>query len=338
MVKKVLGLLFVLLATNGLAAVKVTQETTKSENAPVIAPKNDVAHHISVNEPTTSSPAVTSSFPRIDAVENDDEKSPVEERANKEKKIPPNSFAITFYKPTYVLPYYFTFSPYTSVYQGNTPEGEQIKNNELKFQISFKVPAWRNILRNGTTLYLAYTQLSYWQAYNHTAFFRETNFEPEIFLANEINLRLIKNMHINFLNVGAVHQSNGMGGFQERSWNRIYLEAISSYENLMVSIKPWVIIKDAPTRRYNPNIGSYLGYGEITVAYKFPCRNVVSLQFHSVFEHGGKHATGELTWSFPVTPFLNLYLDVFSGYGQSLIEYDHRTNSAGIGIALSNWI
>lgn len=261
---------------------------------------------------------------------------PVESRSIKEDKIPANSFAIVFYKPTYILPYYYTGSPYNKVYQ-TTPTNESIKSSEIKYQLSFKVPVWRNILHSSSSFYLAYTQLSYWQAYNHSAFFRETDYEPEIFLANEFNIPLTTNWKLNFINLGAVHQSNGFGGNMERSWNRIYLEAIASRENWMISIKPWYVINDSLMREQNPNITDYLGYGIITIAFKF-YGQVLALQTHNLIEGGGKHATAELTYSFPITPYLKGYVQVFSGYGQSLIEYNHRTNSAGIGISLSNWI
>lgn len=265
------------------------------------------------------------------------EVSPVEERIKKEEKIPLNSFAIAFYKPTYILPYYYTGSPYFKVYKHNTPDHEKLSRSELKYQLSFKLPVWKNIFNYRSTLNIAYTQLSYWQAYNHIAFFRETDYEPELFIANEINFHLIKDWTINFLNIGAMHQSNGYGGSMERSWNRIYLEMISSTDKWMVSLKPWVIIRDNAMKQHNPNIGKYLGYGQLLVAFKYS-RQVFSIQSHNLIEGGGKRATFEVAWSFPITPYLNGYLQFFTGYGQSLIEYDHHTNSAGIGIALSNWV
>lgn len=264
--------------------------------------------------------------------------TPVEERAKKEKRIP-NNFAIAFYKPTYIMPYYYTGSPYNQIYQYNTPNNEKISHNEVKYQLSFKVPVWKNIFNYPMSLYIAYTQLSYWQAYNNSsAFFRETDYEPELFIANEINLPLFRDWKINFLNVGAIHQSNGLGDSLERSWNRIYLELlVSSNGNLMISLKPWIVIHDSTMQRYNPNITNYLGYAQFLIAYKFHGQ-VFSLSTHNIIQSGGKHATFEGAWSFPITTHLNGYLQVFSGYGQSLIEYDHHTNSIGIGISLSNWI
>lgn len=286
---------------------------------------------ISAAAPTTPTPTQTSQTTNVSDI------SPVDERAKKEERIFPNNFGIVFYKPTYILPYYYTGSPYYSVYNNNTPENERLKNSELKFQLSFKVPVWKNIFHYPTTLFLAYTQLSYWQAYNKTAFFRETDYEPELFFATELNIHLFGDWHTNFLNIGAVHQSNGYGGSMERSWNRIYLELIASNDNWMVSLRPWFVIHDSALHRYNPNIASYLGYGQVVVAYKYH-RQIFSILGRSFLEHGGSRTTGEFTWSFPITSNLSGYLQVFSGYGQSLIEYDHRTNSVGIGIALSNWV
>jgi phospholipase A1 len=123
----------------------------------------------------------------------------------------------------------------------------------------------------------------------------------------------------------------------ERSWNRVYVEAIASNHNLMLSVKPWYVFHDSTYNKFNPNMSSYLGYGEIALAYKFASQ-VFSLQTHSLFEQGGRRATGIATYSFPLTRYLNGYIQAFSGYGQSLIEYNHRTNSVGVGIALNNLI
>ncbi len=261
-------------------------------------------------------------------------KNPIVQQTINEEKIPPNYFAIAFYKPTYILPYYFTGSPDNVVYRNNTPNDESLKHSEVKYQFSVKVPIWKNILDHPSSLFFAYTQLSYWQLYNKSAFFRETDYEPEAFLANETNWHLGKNWQLSFLNVGATHQSNGFGNSLERSWNRLYLEAIASTDNWVVSFKPWYVIS---TNSNNNNIAEYLGYGRILVAYKFH-RQVFSIRAHNLIEGGARHATAEVSWSFPITPYIKGYVQIFSGYGQSLIEYNHRTNSVGVGVALSDWV
>ncbi|MCE3239418.1 MAG: phospholipase, partial [Gammaproteobacteria bacterium] len=261
-------------------------------------------------------------------------KTIAEKRAKKENILPANYFLIDLYKPSYILPYYVTFSPDDAVYQNNTPHNESLKKSEFKYQISLKVPLWKRIFDSHSSLILAYTQLSYWQLYNSSEFFRETDYEPELFLANQLGWRLSKNWQFTFMNLGVMHQSNGFGNQLERSWNRLYLEAIVSSENSMISLKPWYILTTHP---YNRNIAQYLGYGRLLVAYKFH-QQVISLQAHNILESGGKHKTVELTYSFPLTPYIKGYVQAFSGYGQSLIEYNHRTNSLGIGVAFNDWV
>lgn len=263
--------------------------------------------------------------------------NPVQERIRKENKAEANPYTVVFYKPTYILPYYYTFSPYNSVYQGNTPDDESLKSDEIKYQISFKVPAWKNIFNSSTSLYLGYTQLSYWQAYNDRAFFRETDYEPEFYLSDELNYSLGKSWRLNVINLGAVHQSNGQGGSLERSWNRAYIGAVVSNDAWIIGVKPWIIFRDSTFERQNPDMGNYLGYEEIVVAYKHG-NQVFSLETRNFIESGGRRSGNTLSWSFPLTKYLKGYVQAFSGYGQSLIEYNHRTNSVGVGIALSNWV
>lgn len=259
--------------------------------------------------------------------------NPVEDKIEKEEHIPLNYIGIAFYKPTYVLPFYYTGSPYNSVYTNFTPHNEQLKHTEFKYQLSLKVPLWKDILSYSSSLYFAYSQLTYWQLYNKTSFIRETDYEPEFFLANEIYQPIKGKWYLNFFNVGYDHQSNGNGNDLQRGWDRIYVEAITSTDDWMLSLRPWIIVA---TNSHNDNVGSYLGYAKFLAAYKLH-QQVFSFEITNLLAVP-KRTTVNLTWSFPITPYLKGYAEIFSGYGQSLIEYNHRTNSAGIGLALNDWI
>jgi phospholipase A1/A2 len=177
----------------------------------------------------------------------------------------------------------------------------------------------------------AYTQLMYWQVYAKSQYFRETNYAPELFLSRRVFGNWIGN-------IGAVHQSNGRGGDMERSWNRVYAQAIFSHNNFALSIRPWLLIfKSISSERHNKDIDKYLGYGDITLAYKFG-PTTLSLLLRNHLESGFKRGATELDYSFPISQHVRGYIQFFSGFGQSLIEYNHFTNGAGIGIALSDWI
>ena len=259
------------------------------------------------------------------------------ERQKEEKEVLDNKFAITLHKPNYILPFYYTGSPYNAVYINETPSNESLKHSEIKYQLSFKVPLWNNILTTPTSLYLAYTQLSYWQLYNKKSFFRSTDYEPELFTQTKLNWNMGHNWFLNSIKFGAVHQSNGFGNTMERSWNRVYLEVSASNEHGLISIQPWYIFHDNLYHTYNPDMAKYLGYGEIILAYKFN-QQTISLQAHSLIENRARYATGIVRYTFPIINQINGFVELFSGYGQSLIEYNHRTNSVGVGLALNNYI
>jgi phospholipase A1 len=315
----------------------VTNDVAHEDKVVPATPSHKKHHHEVAPLPATATPEVTEAniTPRTHA--NSLTASPVVERAVREEKLLQNSFSIAFYKPTYILPFYYTASPDNAVYVGETPQDESLKKSEVKYQLSFKVPIWQRIFNLPSTLFFAYTQLSYWQLYDRDPFFRETDYEPEAFLANEVNWHLFGKWHLNFINLGAVHQSNGYGGSLERSWNRIYLSATASSDNWVITVRPWYVFHDDTYERQNPTMANYLGHEQFIVAYKY-YNQVITLEARNVIEHHANKAAVTASWSFPLTKHLNGYVQVFSGYGQSLIEYNHRTNSVGLGIALSNWV
>jgi len=245
-----------------------------------------------------------------------------------------NPYVVALYEPTYLIPLVYT-SSWNSADQMDTPNSEKLNNIETKFQISLKAQIWKNFFNYKNSLNLAYTQTSFWQVYNNPTFFRESNYQPEIFFSNSIDKHLMSHIVFNFFNIGALHESNGRGGTYERSWDRMYVETIFSTENWLLSIRPWTVIDDKGLEN-NRNIANYLGYERVVMSYRFH-HQTISLQVSNL-EHLGTRASTELTWSFPLIKQFRGYIQGFSGYGQSLIEYDHYSNNIGVGIALNDWI
>src|ERR1043165_5510802 len=52
-----------------------------------------------------------------------DEQTLLEKRLKSQHQVNETEAGISFYEPTYILPYYFTGRPYQSVYHGSTPNG-----------------------------------------------------------------------------------------------------------------------------------------------------------------------------------------------------------------------
>uniref|UniRef100_UPI00036C16F2 phospholipase A n=1 Tax=Modicisalibacter luteus TaxID=453962 RepID=UPI00036C16F2 len=105
-------------------------------------------------------------------------------RRELERDSESNPLAITVYRRNYLLPWSYNTNPNQADFDGISDDSDADKA-ELKFQISLKVKVFDDLVGNNGDLYFAYTQRSWWQAYNSEASspFRETNYEPEAFLS-----------------------------------------------------------------------------------------------------------------------------------------------------------
>jgi phospholipase A1 len=264
------------------------------------------------------------------ADETSPQSSALETKLTNQLKTAENTFAIALFKPTYVLPFYYTGSPDYAVYANNTPNGQTTMHSEFKGQFSLLLPLTQDFFGwKDTSMDVAYTQLNYWQVYADSEYFRETDYEPELFVQKFYKDWLFR--------VGVEHQSNGRGGLYERSWNRAYETTQYSGGSWLVSLKLWTLIFQGNGEdQHNPDIIHYLGHEQIVVAKK--CGDFTFSVEAQNIESGFRRGFVEPTVSYQLTKHIAAYTQFFSGYGQSLIEYNHRTQSAGIGFSFNNWI
>jgi len=104
------------------------------------------------------------------------------------------------------------------------------------------------------------------------------------------------------------------------------------------SFKPWFRISEDDSDD-NPDITDYLGHYEIRAAYKWK-EYVFSAMSRNNLESGFENGAVKLGWTFPLWnyPYLKGYVQYFTGYGESLIDYDQYVNRIGIGISLTDWL
>ncbi|MCW8125540.1 phospholipase A [Microbulbifer halophilus] len=247
-----------------------------------------------------------------------------------------NPFTLASHKVNYLLPLVYNPSPNKAGLEGVEVEGGPIDLDrlEVQFQLSVQVPVWRGFLGQASFMSLAYTNRSFWQAYNSedSAPFRETNHEPELIMTwlNDWGLFGFQNV-ANQLAFN--HQSNGRSEPLSRSWNRIYANFIFERDQYFFSLKPWYRIPEDREDDDNPDIDDYLGHFELTGGYRGGGHNFTMLLRNNL--QSKNRGAVELRWSFPIGNRVRGYVKYFNGYGESLIDYDESVQTLGVGFELA---
>ncbi len=226
-----------------------------------------------------------------------------------------------------------------------TAASEDVDQNEIKFQISQKGKILNPLKINflgftGVRLWGAYTQQSNWQAFNakNSAPFRENNYEPELILTfstgNQSGWKL--------LNLAYAHQSNGRDLTGSRSWNRAYLQGgwENEAETVSVLVRGWWRIPEGDGLDDNPDIDTYYGRGDITLRWEpVDGSQVVDLTLRNNLRSAQNRGFVQLDWSTPlaVSKSTKLHIQFTSGYGESLIDYNHYQNTIGLGVSFRDW-
>ena len=249
-------------------------------------------------------------------------------------------YVMTPHKMTYVLPFSYTNNVNTDIYDGIGEWDNKMQSLELKFQISIKVPLTEeDIFVQGDRVDFAFTLKAWWQLYNQRLSrpFRETNYEPEFFYTAPLAWRPYGgNTNLVF---GFEHQSNGRTQLLSRSWNRFYSTFTFAKDNYAISLRPWWIVPEGnkettltESANDNVDIADYMGNFDLTILYQWR-----SLEFTFIGRQNFNKNNGgmEFGMTFPLSGKLKGYFQFTSGYGESLIDYNHSQETVGLGIALT---
>jgi phospholipase A1 len=253
------------------------------------------------------------------------------------------TFNIRGYKPLYVFPVFATSNqnnrPQSPNPNNTVGQDQGLQNIEGKFQLSLKTKAWQDVFGDdGGDLWIGYTQSSRWQVYNSKLSrpFRETNYEPEAMLVFNTNYHVL-GWDGRLLGIGFNHQSNGRGDPLSRSWNRVIADIGFERPGWTVMLRPWWRIPEDRKSDNNPDISNYMGRGEVQVVHEWHGQEFSLMARHSFRGGSQSHGAGQFTWSFPLAGNLRGYAEVFKGYGESLIDYNHNATYLGLGVSLLDW-
>ena len=253
-------------------------------------------------------------------------------------------FIIRPYKPVYFLPIYHSSDvnrlPQTPNPNTTLTEELNLDHLEAKIQLSFKTKLGNDLLGSDIDLWLGYTQSSYWQIYNsdESRPFRETNHEPEFVFVLPTDYSFL-GYRGRLLSLSLNHQSNGQDEPSSRSWNRAILNIGFEQPDWVFIIRRWWRLPETSDKEdENPQIEDYVGRAELFIVHRRENSHQISLQLrHSLRDGEDNRGSMSLNWSYPCFDRLRCHAQLFSGYGESLIDYNHRKTSIGLGVALLEW-
>lgn len=253
------------------------------------------------------------------------------------------------HRPNYVLPVTYQTKPSNEEqdrvieHYSDDPDavdGTDYGHLEAVFQISIKYRLSSGLLGKFSGIDFAYTNRSFWQAYNGDISrpFRETNHEPELIFSWQT-----ENNWIDYFSLAFNHQSNGQSSALSRSWNRIIGQTVSVMPSGVLVLRAWWRIPETsksdpwdPEDNDNPDIDDYMGPGDITYIYALQ-NHRLSVMLRNNLNPDDNRGALELGWTFPLNHKLKGYVQYFNGYGESLIDYNRYQERFGVGIKISDW-
>ncbi|MEE9912218.1 MAG: phospholipase A [Deltaproteobacteria bacterium] len=298
-----------------------------------------------------------------------DEQSVMTRQWDLDPKNRRNSYVLRPYRMNYFLPIAYNSSPNDET-NLEYDAAAKAQFNEAKFQLSLKAKVWEDVFQGplqgaydrikgvqGVDVWIAYTQLCFWQLYN-SAFsspFRDINYEPELL----INLRTdyeIFGLKGRFVQVGFNHQSNGRSKPLSRSWNRIVANIGLERNNFGLELKTWYRLPEDEDKDDNPDLTRYMGYGELRAFYIWEKQRFAVMLRNNLRQNN--LGAVQLDWSIPpitlgrllmgsfvpeatlskyLTDKLSLYVQYFNGYGEGLMDYNKSINRISVGFMIAEW-
>ncbi len=228
-----------------------------------------------------------------------------------------------------------------------SPTAIDYRTTEARLNISVRTKLAKGLLAHTPerkdSLWFGYTQQSYWQVFTPDLSrpFRTTDHEPEVFYVYPLSLSLPSGWNWAYAGAGLVHQSNGQSLPLSRSWNRWYLmTGIEKGNDYTLTGRIWKRINESAASDDNPDIADYLGRAELTGTWNV---NRVHTLTATVRSSLGATPRGSLRLEWLRTlgegigggrSNLRLHTQLFSGYGDSLIDYNRKRTVLSVGFSL----
>lgn len=223
--------------------------------------------------------------------------------------------------------------------------------SEVRIQLSVRTKIAQGLLTGQQSLrrdslWFGYTQQSYWQLFNGELSrpFRSTDHEPEITYIYPTDAPLPLGWRLRYSGLSVVHQSNGQSLPLSRSWNRtVLLAGMEKGHQFRLQGRIWKRLSEGATDDDNPDINNLVGRAELAGWWDVDKNNTLGLTLrHSL--NANANGSMRLEWltrmgngSIPGRGGLRFHTQLFSGYGDSLVDYNRRRTGLSVGLSLVDW-
>lgn len=211
-----------------------------------------------------------------------------------------------------------------------TGKSESRASSDIKFRIGFAHRLLDRPLTFGFYPYVTYQQKSFWNIYQESSPFRESNYNPGFALGK---IAVIDDKEVGIFFIEIEHESNGKGGMDSRSWNKISFNSkwklTQKFEFDFDFWIPFIIDKE-----FNPDIIDYYGYQRIGGAYTFNERFFIRVDTQIA-------TTDDIRCNITIGGYYNynpeneryLYLQLFHGVAEDMATYREVRTMLRLGIA-----
>ncbi len=236
---------------------------------------------------------------------------------------------------------------------GHTASSAQpYQNYENLIQLSVRTKVAKGLLvsdgMSKDALWFGYTQKSFWQLFNGELSrpFRATDHQPELMYIYPTNYDLGHGWNWRYAGLSVNHQSNGQTQPLSRSWNRAILMAGIDHPNgSRIEAKLWRRLRENPAHDDNPDVTQFMGKGEINALWALSPKTSLGITARHGLTAGAKGSV-QLDWfkqpsnqaaQLGAASGLRYHVQLFSGYGDSLTDYNHKRTALRVGLSLVDW-
>ncbi|CAI8152974.1 MAG: Putative phospholipase A1 [Pseudidiomarina mangrovi] len=257
------------------------------------------------------------------------------------------TFQLRTHQPNFILVAHHTSEinkQPTSPTRGDSVRIDTYKPNEVKLQISLRTKVMEDFLLPNADVWVSYTQTSLWQMWNpsDSAPFRSTDYNPDVFYIVPVTEQwdfLPGDARVRYAKVGFAHESNGNREPDSRSWNYLHFGGAAQFSDFIWESTFKQRINEVGDQDDNPDLVRFRGSFENRIAW------INGTDTYSLTRVSRDLSFNRGSWQFDFTmPFnsdkpegLRFYVQLFSGYGETLLDYNHRQNRIGLGFLLLNF-